>query len=194
MQRPTLNRLHQLLLITGALTFSWLAMQVVHEFGHIMHAWSSGGNVTAVVLHPLDISRTDVSPDPHPQFVAWGGPVWGSVIPLGIHAVTRWRRWPRAWLAAFFAGFCLIANGGYLLGGCLFPVGDAEVLLRAGAPRIALAAFGAGTLVSGLYLWNGLGRYFGLAREVAPIDKAAARVVAALAMILIGVELIFASR
>jgi hypothetical protein len=63
-----MNRSYQFLLCTSTVAFSWLAMQAVHELGHIFHAWLSGGTVTAVILHPLEISRTDVSPDPHPQF------------------------------------------------------------------------------------------------------------------------------
>ena len=56
-----------LIVATGAL--SWLAMMIVHEFGHVLHAWFSGANVVKVVLHPLAISRTDVAPNPHPLFV-----------------------------------------------------------------------------------------------------------------------------
>jgi len=164
-------------------------MQAVHEFGHVLHAWTSGGSVTAVILHPLEISRTDVSPDPHPQFVAWGGPLWGCLIPLAIFAFVRRTKWLRAWLAAFFAGFCLIANGGYLLGGSLFPVGDAERLLNTGAPRIVLTACGALALAGGLYLWNGLGMHFGLGKEAMPIDKPAAWTLATLTAILITIEL-----
>src|SRR5215471_11271445 len=115
------NRILQLQLLASTVVFSWLAMQAVHEFGHVVHAWTSGGRVERIVLHPLEISRTDVAPNPHPQFVAWGGPVWGSLIPLGIHGLLQWRGWTRAWLSAFFAGFCLTANGAYLLGGSLFP-------------------------------------------------------------------------
>ncbi len=165
-------------------------MQAVHELGHVFHAWLSGGTVTAVVLYPLEISRTDVSPDPHPQFVAWGGPLWGCLIPIGVYSVSRWRKWSRTWLLAFFSGFCLIANGGYLLGGSLYPVGDAERLLSTGAPRIALSAFGIFTVGGGLFLWNGLGKYFGLGKEAREIDVAAARVLAVLTLIVIVAELV----
>lgn len=151
----------RVILIVLSLAGSWWGMEAVHEFGHALHAWCSGGRVVAVVLHPLEISRTDVAPNPHPQFVAWGGPVWGALLPLGGWLAVRSVHWSRAWLVRFFAGFCLVANGGYLLGGGLYPVGDAEVLLREGAPRIALLAFGGIALAGGLVLWNGLGPRFG---------------------------------
>jgi Peptidase M50B-like len=182
------------LLVISTLTFSWLAMQAVHEFGHVLNAWLSGGRVARVVLYPVEISRTDVSPNPHPQFVAWGGPVWGSVLPLSVVAMARYTKGRRAWLIAFFAGFCLIANGAYLLGGSLFPVGDAEVLIREGAPRIALAGFGIGALALGLYFWNGLGCHFGLGPHAHPIDKGAAWTMASAAVLVTALELLIAAR
>ena len=76
------GRLVSLWLIAATCCLSWLAMMALHEFGHMLHAWLSGGHVAKVVLHPLAISRTDVSPNSHPLFVVWGGPVWGTVLPL----------------------------------------------------------------------------------------------------------------
>ncbi len=163
--------LKRALLITSTVIFSWLAMQAVHETGHILHARVSGGKVTRVVLHPLEISRTDVEPNPHPQFVAWGGPIWGSVWPLVVLGAVRAARWHHAWLAAFFAGLCLVANGAYLLGGAFYPAGDAEVLLQQGAPRSALLGFGIVATASGFYLWNGLGKYFGWGQDAQPVER-----------------------
>jgi hypothetical protein len=186
------NRTSQFQLILSTIAFSWLTMQVVHESGHVVHAWTSGGRVERVLLHPLEISRTDVSPNPHPQFVAWGGPVWGSLVPLAIHLVLLRCHWSRAWLSAFFAGFCLIANGGYLLGGSFVPVGDAQTLLDNGAPRWTLAIFGFAGLASGLSLWNGLGKHFGLGKSPSQIDKPAAWGMSACAVVLVIAELFWA--
>jgi hypothetical protein len=183
------NRRYQFQLIAATCAFSWLVMQAVHEFGHVIHAWLSGGHVERVVLHPLEISRTDVFPNPHPQFVAWGGPIWGSLIPSGIHGLLSRCRWLRDWLSAFFAGFCLIANGAYLLGGSLFPVGDAQTLLNSGALRWTLVAFGIVGLASGLGLWNGLGNHFGLGKPASNIDKSAAWGITGCAVVLLIVEL-----
>jgi hypothetical protein len=83
-------------------------MMAVHEFGHVLNAWLSGGTVVNVVLHPLTISRTEVEPNPRPLFVAWGGPLWGSVLPLAAWLAVRRSRF--AFLAAFFAGFCLVES------------------------------------------------------------------------------------
>jgi hypothetical protein len=76
MQRP-----HQVVLITSTLLASWLGMQAVHELGHVLGAWLTGGRVTAVVLNPLTISRTDLAENPQPLFVVWAGPAFGVVFP-----------------------------------------------------------------------------------------------------------------
>src|SRR5437867_3762034 len=71
------RRSDQAVLIAATLGLSWLGMQIVHELGHVLLAWASGETVDRVVLHPLVISRTDVSHARHPLLVAWGGPVLG---------------------------------------------------------------------------------------------------------------------
>ncbi len=169
-----MERSAQAVLVGSTLLFSWLAMQAVHESGHVLHALFSGGAVEKVVLHPLDISRTDVRPNPRPLFVAWGGAVWGCVIPLvvlGVSRVVGWRYW---YLPAFFAGFCLIANGAYLGAGSFIGAGDAGDLLRHGAPQWSLVLFGLIMSALGLRLWHGLGPYFGLGPARGRVDRRAA--------------------
>src|SRR4051795_10051502 len=109
-----MSRLCQILLIASTLALCWLGMQAVHELGHVLAAWAGGEEVYRVVLHPLTISRTDASHDRHPLLVVWGGPLLGSLLPLGALAVTRLilSRW--SYLLRFFAGSCLVVNGAYL--------------------------------------------------------------------------------
>jgi hypothetical protein len=151
------GRAFLLLLLISA---SWLAMMAVHEVGHVLNAWASGGTVTRVVLHPLAISRTDVSPNPHPRFVAWGGAVWGSLLPVVLWLAMRAAVPRYANVARFFAGFCLLANGLYLAGGSIEGVGDAGDLVRHGAARWQLWLFGVPASALGLWLWHGLSRRF----------------------------------
>ena len=134
----------------------WLGMMAVHEFGHMLHAWISGGVVINVVLHPLEISRTDVSPNPNPAFVAWGGLVWGSVIPLiAFLAALRWFR-SAEFYASISAGFCLIANGVYFAAGSVSPVGDTRVLRSLGTSPAVFAVAGLPIAALGLYVWHRL--------------------------------------
>jgi hypothetical protein len=52
------QRLHQAVLIVSLVLASWLGMQAVHEFGHVVAASLTAGQVVRVVLYPLTISRT----------------------------------------------------------------------------------------------------------------------------------------
>lgn len=189
--RPV-GRIDQILLVVSTVLFSWLAMQAVHELGHVLHTWLSGGTVMRVVLHPLDLSRTDVGPNPHPLFVAWGGAVWGCLIPLLGLGVARWVKWRSWYLPAFFAGFCLIANGAYLGAGSWTGAGDAGDLLRHGAPQWTLIVFGVVTSAMGLGLWHGLGPHFGLASAHGRVDHRAALAVTGLLLLLLTAELLLA--
>jgi hypothetical protein len=169
-----MSRLFQITLIASTLGLCWLGMQIVHEVGHVLGAWAGGDEVYRVVLHPLTISRTDTSHERHPLLVVWGGPLLGvllPVAPLAAMGLIR-SRWP--YLLRFFAGFCLIANGAYLGIGSFEGVGDAGDLLRYGAPRWALIAFGLICVPAGLSLLHGVGPDFGLGEAKGRIDRRAA--------------------
>ena len=55
-------KLKQAVLVITFLVFSWLAMQAVHELGHVLGALLTGGSPNKVYLHPLIISATAVFP------------------------------------------------------------------------------------------------------------------------------------
>jgi len=151
------RRAVQLLLLCLFLYTCWLGMMVVHELGHVFHARLSGGTVSAVRVPLVGFSITELSSNPRPHFVAWGGAMWGCLVPLVAWAVfaatgTRGRR-----VAQFFAGFCLVANGLYLGVGWTQRAGDAADLRRYGTPVWVLVAFGVFATGAGLYLWHRLG-------------------------------------
>src|SRR3954467_14258183 len=108
------QRLHQAVLIGSTLPACWLGMQAVHEFGHVCGAWTTGGRVERVVLHPLTISRTDLAENPAPPAVVWAVPVLGVVLPLVVWLAAAAAKRPAAFVLRFFAGFCLLANGLYI--------------------------------------------------------------------------------
>jgi hypothetical protein len=165
----------QILLIVSALGLSWLGMMALHELGHVLHAWLTGGAVEGLVLHPLAISRTDVSPNPQPLCVAWGGAIWGCLLPLGLFVAMVLAARRCAWLGRWFAGFCLVVNGAYLAGGAVLSSrgggDDPGTLLEHGAARWQLIAFGLPAIAIGLYLWNGLGPHFGLGDARGEVDR-----------------------
>lgn len=170
----TMRRFHQAFLIVSLLLGSWLGMQDVHEFGHVIGAWVTGGRVSRVVLHPLTISRTDLEEDPNPLLVVWAGPALGCLLPLAAWGLATALRWPWAYLPRFFAGFCLVANGAYIAGGSFGGLGDAGVMLRHGSPAWGLWAFGAVTVPAGLWLWHREGPHFGLGTARGQVSPAAA--------------------
>ncbi len=146
-----------ILFCIATLAMCWLGMMAVHELGHVVGAVLSGGTVTKVVLSPVAISRTDVSPNPYPGFVVWLGPLLGCVLPLAAWSlVPRSLTWPRG-IAQFFAGFCLIANGAYIGLGSFEQIGDCREMLRTGSPVWTLWLFGFITTPAGFWLWHRMG-------------------------------------
>ena len=152
------------ILIVSTLLGSWLGMQAVHESGHITAAYLTGGRVATVVLHPLTISRTDLSDNPKPALVVWAGPVVGVLLPLALWGVAAGLRLQGAFVLRFFAGFCLVANGAYIGGGSFDGIGDCGEMLRHGSERWHLWQFGARTVPAGFWLWHRQGRHFGLGK------------------------------
>ncbi|MCI0333786.1 MAG: M50 family metallopeptidase [Planctomycetes bacterium] len=185
-----MKRQHQLVLIASTLAFSWLAMQAVHESGHVVGAFLSGGRVDRVVLHPATISQTRLSDNPHPLFVVWMGPIVGVAAPLVAMIAARVCKAPGWYLFQFFAGFCLVANGAYLGFGSLGEIGDAGDMLRYGMPIWLLWLFGLVTLPLGLLLWNHLGPHFGLGTRGGQVSAVAAYTMLGLTVATAALELV----
>jgi hypothetical protein len=141
-------------IIVAVIYGSWLGMLAVHEFGHVIHAWLSGGRVERIIFPPLGFSQTIVWPNPHARFVVWGGPMWGAILPLILMFLIRLMRRKTPELLKFFAGLCLIANGGYLAFGGFALTGDAADLRRLGTPLPVIIAMGSIAITGGLLLWH----------------------------------------
>jgi hypothetical protein len=183
------KRLHQFLLLGSIIPLSWLGMMIVHEGGHVIAAWATGAGVSKVVLHPLAFSRTDLSHNPRPLLVAWAGAILGAFLPLAALGLAILAHAPGRYLLRFFAGFCLVANGAYIGVGWAIRAGDAGDLLRYGAARWQLVAFGALALPLGLVLWNGIGEHFGLGTARGRVSRSAAYVTIAVFVAVILLEL-----
>jgi hypothetical protein len=186
-----MQRCLQILLIVSFIAFSWLAFMVVHEFGHALTAWLTGGSVTLMLLHPLQISWTTVAHSSHPQLVAWGGAFWGSLLPVVFLLMARLVRSPGVYLFQFFAGFCLIANGLYLLVDSFGRGGDGGTLIHNGASQWELILFGIIAAPLGFWLWHGLGRYFGLGAARRQVSHQAVAISLSLLVITVVMELLF---
>lgn len=181
-----MRHLNLIVLSIAMLLASWMGMQTVHEFGHVLSARLTGGQVERVVLHPLTISRTDLAENPHPLAVAWGGPILGVLIPLIAFGVATSVGIAERLVLRFFAGFCLVVNGAYLGVGSFLRVGDAGDIVRHGSPIWTMWLFGVVCVSAGFWLWNGLGPHFGLGQDPHPISRRVVlEVVVACAVLLI---------
>ncbi|MDB5340895.1 MAG: hypothetical protein JWN70_6514 [Planctomycetaceae bacterium] len=158
----------RIILWLSTLAGSWMGMQAVHEFGHVLGAWVTGGRVARVVLHPLTISRTDLADNPSPLIVVWAGPLVGCLLPLFVWGAAARCGWRWSFLLRFFAGFCLVANGAYIAAGSFDRVGDCGEMLRHGSAMWQLWLFGIVTVPTGFRLWHGLGKEFSLSRKTLP--------------------------
>ena len=169
-----MDRLNRFILIASVLLGSWLGMEAIHESGHVLGAWFTGGHVVRVVLHPLAISRTDVNPNPRPLIVVWAGPIFGVLSPLLLWGVAAALRCSGAFVLRFFAGFCLIANGAYIGTGSFGRIGDCGVMLGHGSPIWQLWLFGAATVPAGFFLWHRQAKFFGLGPNGNRVSRRAA--------------------
>lgn len=177
-----MNRLYQIVLILSTVAASWLGMQAVHEFGHVLGAWSTGGEIERVVLHPLTISRTDLGLNPRPLVVVWSGPMLGVALPLLMWGLSVAVRLQGAFVLRFFAGFCLVANGGYIALGSFDRIGDCGTLLQHGAAMWQLWLFGLLTVPAGFWMWHGQGTHFGFGTARGMVARSATYVSVATCM------------
>lgn len=163
----------RLLHIAAAVLCSWLGFNLLHGLGQIFHAWYAGGTVSHIAVNSLGVMEVQVFPNPNPRFIAWGGILWGALLPLILLGVGRiWL--PRVdYLLAFFACFCLIGTGLTLVFGSVLRRGDAAELVLHGVPGWLLVGFGLLLITVGLSLWQQLAPRFALGDDRTPINQRA---------------------
>ena len=181
---------HREILIAATLLGSWLGMQAVHELGHVSGAWLTGGKVEQVVLHPLTISRTDLSENPVPLAVVWAGPLVGAILPLLLWLAAAATKVPGSFILRFFAGFCLIANGLYISLGSFGRIGDCGEMLRHGSAIWHLWLFGLIAAPIGIWLWHGQGVEFGLGKSAKTVNPIIAYIIAAISIATLVAEIL----
>jgi len=155
--------------LVNTLITLWYGMMLTHETGHILAALATGGHIDYLAFPALGFSRTEISDNPHPLIVAWGGPGLGSILPLiATFALRPFKI--RTHLLDLFTGFCLLANGIYIAIGSFDKIGDAGDLLRHGSPIWTLWLFGGLAIVAGMAVWHSLGRSLGMRTRWRPSD------------------------
>lgn len=127
---------------------------VLHELGHAIAMWVTGGSVTRIVITPFSWSYTYYGSAPkYPQFADWSGLIIGSILSLLIVFMIRKQRSPYV-VPFLFAGFAPLLNGGgyFLVDALVLKRGDAASLIASGVPMSSVAGAGLLFLAVGLYL------------------------------------------
>ena len=98
------------------------------------------------------------------------GPLFGVIFPFIIFLIFRISKFKQVFLFRFFAGFCFVANGVYI--SYVQPEGslDPAIMLANGTPKWVIILFGVIMVASGLFLWHGQRKHFGLAKEKGKIE------------------------
>jgi len=166
-------------------------MQVVHEAGHVIGALMYGVPIERVLLGPLTISQTMIGETEHKRIITWLGPIFGVIFPVVLWAIVRPFQWPELFLFRFFAGFCLVANGFYLLFGPADGFTDSGALLSHGAGRLPLILFGVIATAAGFLLWHGEANDFGVGKQPKTVKFRTVLISFALLLLIIFVEIVF---
>lgn len=130
----TANRVLKFVVLLGG---SWCVMTFVHESGHIVCGYASGGALQDADLIPWHLPYSIFAPDPYPLVTLWGGPMLGVIIPLTVALFIR-----KDWMW-FIANFCMLANGAYIAAAWLSGDRylDTPKLLEHGAHPIPIALY-----------------------------------------------------
>ncbi|GAB5404556.1 MAG: hypothetical protein Aurels2KO_27870 [Aureliella sp.] len=125
------------------LGWAWLSCMLIHEFGHVLAAWLTGGRLVLVDVRPFVFSTTLVEPNPMPSVVLWSGFLLGWLI-----ALLAWPLWRvpvhlfgpvvKAWSA-----YCWLSMGSYLTLAMGERFSDTGLLLKLGWSPITLGCVGA---------------------------------------------------
>lgn len=134
------------LLLLGSFEIAYNLSEFLHELGHAIAAWTTGGQVFGIVIHPFNWSYCSAV-SPNQLFLTSGGVLLSSL--AGFLVFLGLIRWPKyALLPLLLVGpITLINNGDYLLMDLLVQSGgDACSLVAMGVPSVVII-FGATLLL-----------------------------------------------
>lgn len=142
------------LLLLWSFVFGYNASTFLHELGHAIAYWITGGTVRRIIIHPFSWSYCiPGSVSEYPSFTTWGGVVFGTIMGLMLVAlVWRWRG-PYVMLVFMIGVVACLHGGFYLIFSCLAKSqGDATKLISYGTSPILILAVGLFMMGIGLIL------------------------------------------
>jgi len=139
-------------LLLAALFAATNIAKFLHEIVHALGAWSTGGIVRGLVIHPFSWSYA-IAVSPRDDIMLWAGSILGSLFGILItFSVFKWRS--GCLLIPLLVGpVTCLCNGSYLVLGSVFGLaGDGSVLAARYAPAGVVAAVGLLMLCAGMLL------------------------------------------
>ncbi len=114
----------------------------LHEMGHVLAGWASGGDFRYIDVYPFHFSTTILQPNPHPGLVIWSGLLMGWLLPLLTIPV-----WKLQWAAIgptlkCWSAYCWLAFGAYLALAAGESLSDTGQLRTEGWPLALLISVG----------------------------------------------------
>lgn len=153
---PLLNNVRRIVTLFAGFVIGMHAAVLLHEFGHVLGFWYSGGTVVRIVMQaPLPAGHVNGhGPKELAHFWVWGGVVFGSIITVAPLAIAMRRRFPPliCFAALMTAAFCLGHNGMYLFIGSVIPFSDAFDMINLGAPRWFLFVLGVPLIIGFIFV------------------------------------------
>jgi hypothetical protein len=141
------------LFLFGSFAIGFNLATALHELGHAIVMWASGGVVDRIVLHPFTWSYTYYGSMPkYPILTSSAGIVFESVVALLLVGLA-WRSRQQSWSLTFImiGTVATVKAGLYaLIDGIVFGGGDATSLIQLGMPATVIV--GAGILLIGVGL------------------------------------------
>jgi len=139
-------------LLLAALFAATNIAKFLHEIGHALGAWSTGGIVRGLVIHPFSWSYA-LAVSPRDDVTIWAGSILGCLFGILItFSVFKWRS-GRLLIPLLVGPVTCLCNGSYLVLGSVFHLpGDGSVLAARYAPAGVVAAVGLLMLCAGMLL------------------------------------------
>jgi len=171
--RSAWTTLRATLVLLGSFAFAYNVVVVLHEIGHVVAAWASGGKPHSLRLHPFSTSSVEVVPDPRPLVTHAAGVVAPPLVGLALlRALRAIRTTPLRLPLLVIPSVACASSGLYLLVGITLEVGDAAVLSQGGIPRAVLIATGLGCIFASALLVRRPLALLGLDGGSTPLQRA----------------------
>ena len=129
--------------------FTWLSSMFVHEMGHVLSGWLSGGEFRYIDVYPFHFSTTILQPNPHPALVTWSGLLLGWGVPLLTIPLWKAQRASVGAILQSWSAYCWLAFGAYLALAAGESLSDTGQLLTEGWPVALLVGMGAMVAIIG---------------------------------------------